>query len=76
MLWGLPRVESEYATEGLPILARWTDCVYYDREQTNVYVSNQHMDFFIRRLLLVLAEARLAFHVRRPASFCTADITS
>lgn len=75
-LWGQPVVESEYATEGLPILARWTDAVYYDREQTNVMISNQHMDFFIRGMLLVLADARMAFHVRRPASFCTADITS
>lgn len=68
-LWGVPVVESEYEPDGTAVLANWADAVAYDRQQTVVTMSNSHMDFFIKNLVAVLAEARVAFHIRRPRSF-------
>lgn len=75
-LWGLPVVESEYATTGLAILAAWIDAVLYDREETTVQAFNQHADFAIRNLVALLGEKRAAFHVRRPRSFVTVDLAA
>lgn len=68
-LWGVPVSESVYATDNLPLLGNFVDAVIYDREQTQITVSNQHADFFIRNMIAILAEMRAAFHVRRPTSF-------
>jgi HK97 family phage major capsid protein len=70
-LWGVPIVESEFATAVLPLLGNFRDAVVFDREQTGISVSNEHADFFIRNLVAILAEMRAAFIVRRPSSFCT-----
>lgn len=75
-LWGVPVIESEYETSGYAILGYWPDAVIYDREQTSINVSNSHADFFIRNLLAILGEARLAFHVRRPKSFVDVDLVA
>jgi HK97 family phage major capsid protein len=75
-LWGLPVVESEFATENLGLLADWRDAVMYDREQTSIRVGPQHADFFIRNMVAILAEMRAAFHVRRPASFVAVTLAT
>jgi HK97 family phage major capsid protein len=73
-VWGLPVVESEAATEGLPIGADWKKAVLWDRMQTTIYVSDSHADFFVRNIIAILAEMRKAFGVIRPKAFITADI--
>jgi HK97 family phage major capsid protein len=75
-LWGIPVVEAEQQTEGYAELGDWRDAVIYDREQSSVRVSNQHADFFVRNLLAILGEARMAFHVRRPKSFIDVDVAA
>lgn len=67
-LWGLPVVESVHQTENTGICADFRDVVLYDREQSTIAISNQHSDFFIRNMVAILAELRLAMHVRRPRS--------
>ena len=68
-LWGVPIVESEAMTEGTAMVAQWDLAVLWDREQTNLLVSDSHSDFFIRNLVAILAEMRAAFGVLRPAAF-------
>lgn len=38
----------------------------YDRQQANVEVATQHADFFVKNMLAVLAEERLALTLPRP----------
>lgn len=75
-LWGVPVVQSFYATEGLPILGNFNKAVLWDREQANISVSDSHSDFFIRNMIAVLAEMRAAFGVIRPSAFVEVDLTA
>jgi HK97 family phage major capsid protein len=68
-LWGVPVVESEAVPQGTGIVGQWDLAYLWDRQQTNILVSDSHADFFIRNLVAVLAEARAAFGVVRPVAF-------
>jgi hypothetical protein len=41
----------------------------WDRMQAALYTTDSHSDFFIRNILVILAEERLALTVFRPAAF-------
>jgi HK97 family phage major capsid protein len=73
--FGLPRVESAAVPEGTAIIADFREAVLLSRSGVNVQLSNQHSDFFLRGLVAVLATARAAFFVRRPAAFCVAELS-
>ena len=75
-LWGVPVIESESQTSGFATLGDFTKAVVWDREQTTVTMTDSHSDFFVRNLVAVLAEERLAFGVTRPTAFCTVDIVA
>lgn len=67
-VWGVPVVESEAQPAGTGLLADFNKCVLWDREAANVTMTNSHADFFIRNLVAILAEERLAFAVVRPSA--------
>lgn len=69
-LWGLPVVESEAVPQGTAYVADWRQAVLWDREQASISVSDSHADFFVRNLVAILAELRVAFGVIRPQAFC------
>lgn len=75
-LWGIPWTESESQAAGLGLLADFKKAVVWDREQTTVTMSDSHADFFIRNLVAILAEERLAFGVTRPKAFVQVDLTA
>lgn len=75
-LWGVPVVESESQAAGTGLLGDFTKAVIWDREQTTVTMSDSHADFFIRNLVAILAEERLAFGVTRPKAFVSLDLTA
>jgi HK97 family phage major capsid protein len=75
-LWGLPVVESEANTVGFGLCADFRLAMLWDREQTQILVSDSHSDFFVRNLLAILAEMRAAFGVIRPAAFVEMDLTA
>lgn len=75
-LWGYPVVESESQAAGTGLLGDFSRAVIWDREQTAVTISDSHADFFIRNLVAVLAEERLAFGVTRPTAFVQVDLTA
>jgi HK97 family phage major capsid protein len=74
-LWGYPIVESEAIPAGTAIVGDWRKAVLWDREQSTVTMTDSHADFFIRNLVAVLGEERVAFAVTRPSAFVVADLT-
>jgi len=68
-LWGIPRITSQYVPAEQMWLGNWQLMTVWDREQSTITISSEHADFFIRNLLAVLAEKRLAAGVARPAAF-------
>lgn len=72
-LWGVPVVESESQEEGSGLLGDFSKAVIWDREQTTVTMTDSHADFFVRNLVAILAEERLAFGVVRPSAFVLLD---
>ena len=68
-LWSLPIVESETIAAGTAVVGDFSKAVLWDREDTTVTFSGSHADFFVRNLVAVLAEERVAFGVTRPAAF-------
>lgn len=75
-LWGLPVVESEAVSQGTGIVADWRKAALWDREQAQIFVTDSHSDFFIRNILVLLAELRAAFGVIRPKAFAQIDLTA
>jgi len=75
-IWGIPVVESESQASGYGLLGDFSKAVIWDREQTTVTMTDSHADFFVRNLVAVLAEERLAFGVTRPTGFVIADLTA
>lgn len=75
-LWGYPIAESEAIPAGTGIVADWRKAVLWDREDVSVSFSDSHADFFIRNLVAILAEERVAFGVTRPSAFVIADLTA
>lgn len=76
-LWGLPVVESLYSSlEGNGIVANWREGLLFDRESTSIYVTDSHSDFFIKNILVLLAEARFGFGLKKPSAFVVADLTA
>jgi hypothetical protein len=50
-------------------------CVW-DRMQAQIFVADQHSDFFVRNLFVLLAETRLALTVFRPTAFATVQLAT
>jgi len=69
-VWGIPVVVTTAINEGEFALGAWgMGATLWDREMATVRVAEQHEDFFIRNMVLVLAEERLAQTVERPEAF-------
>lgn len=68
-LWGLPVVVTNSMTQGnfLALDAARTGYIA-DREDAIVRISDQHEDFFIRNMVAILAEERLAIVIQLAAS--------
>lgn len=69
MLWQIPVVTSPKVPQGKGWLGKWTDYVVWDREQASISVSDSPYNFFVRNLVAVLAELRVAGAAIRPKSF-------
>lgn len=76
VLWGLPVVEDEAVTQGLGFVGDWRMGVIWDREQANILMTDSHSDYFIRNILTLLAELRVAVGWLRPAAFVEMDLTA
>lgn len=72
-LWRLPVVVTTSINEGTALVGAFNQAVIYDREQASIRMADQHSDFFIRNMFVLLAEERLAMINFRPAAFV--DVT-
>lgn len=73
-IWGLPVAVSAAVTDDTTLVGDWTQAVLWLREGAQIYVSDSHDDFFIKNLVVLLAEMRAAFGVLLPQAF--AKVTS
>lgn len=71
-VWGLPVVASASMTVGEFLIGAFAQgATIFDNEVATVRVAEQHADFFIKNMVVVLAEERLALVVYRPLAFVT-----
>lgn len=75
-LWGVPVVQSFHVATGYAYLANWKRARLWDRQAATISISDSHSDFFIKNLVAILAELRVAFAITRPASFVKVDLTA
>jgi hypothetical protein len=68
-IWRLQRVESEAIPEGIGLVGARAGATVFDREPLRVLTTDSHSDFFVRNLIVVLFEERLAFPVYFPTAF-------
>jgi HK97 family phage major capsid protein len=70
-LWGLRVVVSEAMTENTALVGDFKQYVVADRQQAAIYITDSHNDHFVRNILDILAEERIAGGCLDPDAFCT-----
>lgn len=71
-LWGLPVVKTPTIVAGTALVGAFQEASQIFRKGgLRVEASNSHNDFFIKNLVAIRAEERLALAVYRPAAFGT-----
>jgi HK97 family phage major capsid protein len=72
-LWGLPVAVTPSIVAATALTGSFkSSAQIFDRGGMRIEVSNSHQDFFIKNLVAIRAERRLALAVYRPAAFGTA----
>lgn len=70
MLWGRPVVESDAMPNDQFLVGAFRmAATLFDREQATIAVSTEDRDNFIKNMVTILCEERLALAVARPAAF-------
>jgi len=73
-LWGRPVVATQSMTEDDFLVGAFkTAATIYDRMDPEVLASSEDRDNFIKNMITVRAEERLALAVKRPAALITGD---
>jgi HK97 family phage major capsid protein len=75
-LWGYPVIPSEAVPTGFAYVGDLRTIVLWEREQASISMTNSHSDFFIRNLVAILAEMRIALGFLRPAAIVKTDLTA
>ena len=70
-IWGIPVVTGAQFTQNTGLVGDFAQAVLWLRSGVDVLASDSHADFFVRRLVAVLAAFRAAFGVLAPGAFCT-----
>lgn len=69
-LWRVPVIESNAIQSGDFLVGNWNlAAALFDREQSNIRVSESHQDLFVKNGVVILAEQRLALVMYRPQAF-------
>lgn len=69
-MWGLPVVPTQAMTVDTALVGAFMlGAQLFDREDANVVISTENQDDFIRNMITIRAEERLALAVYRPEAF-------
>jgi HK97 family phage major capsid protein len=75
-LWGLPVAVSQAMPQGTALVGDLRAAMLWVREGTQVLASDSHADFFVRNLVAVLAENRVAFGVPYPQALAEVNLAA
>lgn len=76
-MFRVPVIDTTAMTEGAFCLGSFAlAAAIWDREQANVRIADQHADYFIKNMLVILAEERLGLTVYRPEAFLEGSFNS
>lgn len=71
-VWGRPVVPTNSIGESEFLVGAFTmGAQLWDREDASIRIAEQHQDFFIKNMVAILAEERVALTVYRPAAMVT-----
>lgn len=74
VLWGRPVVETQAMTEDEFLVGAFRlGGQVYDRENATVEISTENKDNFVKNMVTILCEERIALAVYRPEAFVTGD---
>jgi HK97 family phage major capsid protein len=77
MVWRVPVVLSTAIESGDALIGAFAlGVTIWDREESNIRISESHDDYFVRNMVAILAEERLAMTLNRPESFVALDFDS
>lgn len=68
-IWRLRRVETEALDAGTVLVGAREGATVWERQPLTVLTADQHSDFFVRNLVVILFEERLAFPIYFPTAF-------
>lgn len=68
-LWGRPVVLTNSMASGKALAGDITKCAIYDRQVASLELSTEYSDYFVKNLVAMLCEERLAFAVFRAGAF-------
>lgn len=73
-MWGLPVVATQAMTPGKFLTGGFDSAAtVLDREDMNVQIATQNEDDFVKNMITIRCEERLALVVKRPAAFIYGD---
>lgn len=74
-IWGLRRVESEAIVQGHALVGAFrAGATVLERQGVTILTAEQHSDFFVRNLVVILAEERLGFPIFFPSAFVEVNL--
>jgi HK97 family phage major capsid protein len=75
-LWGIPVVLSPAMASGSYLVGQFDPyCQIFDRDDAALEVADQNVDDFVKNLVTVRAEERLAFAIYQPGAFAKGTFT-
>lgn len=76
-LWGLPVVETQAMTQNNFLTGAFSMAAQiFDRMEIEVLLSTENEDDFVKNMVTIRAEERLAMAVYRPEAFVTGQVTA
>lgn len=76
-LWGKPVIDTESIPEGEFLVGAFgLGATIWDRQDATVEVSREHSDFFVKNMVAILCEERLALTVYRSDAFSSGAFQS
>ena len=70
-LWGVRVIIDTSITAGTALVGDFHQAVLFVRDGIQVLTSESHSDFFVRNMIVILAEGRYGLAVQRPSAFVT-----